>query len=60
MGEEDDASMISRTSPSRSDASDLEDSPEFPLDPPSSTHPLLESPLSPALSSWQDIISLLS
>ena len=50
-------SMISRTPPFRSDTSDPEDSAESPPDPPSIAHPSEESPLSPALSSWQDIIS---
>ena len=51
MSAEEDVSMISRSEPSRSDASDLEDSAESP--PPSQAHPSEGSPLSPALSSWR-------
>ena len=55
MGIEDDASMVSRDPSSRSDASDPQD---FPSDPPSVT-PAEHSPLSPALSSCQDIVSVI-
>ena len=54
-----DMSMISRAPPSRFKASDCEDSPESPsVSPFSALQPPAEgSPLSPALSFWQDIIS---
>ena len=49
--------LFSEPPPSMSDASDLEDSLEVPLDPPSTDQPSEETTLSPALSSWQDIVS---
>ena len=57
---EEDASIASSTPP-RSDASELEDSGDFPPDPPSAAHCSGDSsPLSPALSSWHDIVSAIT
>ena len=59
MDVEDDASMISRTLPSRSEASNQEDSQEVLPDPPASILlPTSEEPLPfLAFSSWQEVVS---
>ena len=56
MCAEEDASMVSRT-PHRSDISEPEDSGELPSDSPPADPRSGDSPLSLALSSWQDIVS---